>query len=356
MMNKFNLLLLLSLNFLFFSCGSNNGNKKSDFSLQLAENKSEFKHNETLKASISNKENKTIDSVGFYLGNSYIKSSNNTGDLTYDLKDALLGSQTLKAIVYTEGTTDTLQQALKIMNAQAPKVYTYEVVNTYPHSTESYTQGLEFHNDTLYESTGQYGRSKLKKVDLESGEVLNEISIAEEYFAEGITILNDKIFQLTWQEGEGFIYDLHSFEKTGTFAYNQSKEGWGLCNNGEQIFKSDGTEKIWILDPETLAEKTFIQPTTNNSIKSKFNELEWVDGMICANTYQIPSVAIINPKSGGIEGIISFKGLQEKLGNLDSLDPRNDVLNGIAYNSNTGKLYVTGKKWDTLFEVKIIEK
>ena len=353
-MNKFNLLLLLTLNFLFFSCGSNNGNKKSDFSLQIAENKSEFNQSETLKASIGNKENKTIDSVAFYLGNTYLNSDGNT--LNYSLENSLLGNQILKAIVYSTESTDTLNRSLKIMSSRAPKVYTYEVLNTYPHSTDSYTQGLEFHNDTLYESTGQYGRSKLKKVDLETGEVLNEISISEEYFAEGITILDNNIYQLTWQEDEGFIYDLNSFEKTGTFAYNQSKEGWGLCNNGEKIFKSDGTEKIWILDPETLAETTYIQPTTNTSIKSKFNELEWVDGMIYANTYQFPSVAIINPGSGAIEGIISFKGLQEKLGNKNKLDPRNDVLNGIAYNPNTNKLYVTGKKWDTLFEVKIIEK
>ncbi len=355
MMNKFNLLSLFILNFLFFSCGSNNGNKKSDFSLKIVENKSEFKLNEKLNASIINEKEKTMDSVSFYLGDQYLQSSK-TGDFEINLQNTLLGNQVLKAIVFSEESTDTLSKNILILNTKSPKVYTYEIVNSFPHDVTSYTQGLEFHGDTLYESIGQYGKSKLRKVQLESGDVLKEIKLDDQYFAEGLTILKDKLYLLTWQEGEGFIYNLNTFEKTGSFGYNQSKEGWGLCNNEEKIFKSDGTEKIWILDPETLAEKSFIQPTTNTSVKSKFNELEWVDGKIYANTYQFPSVAIINPENGAIEGIISFKGLKEELGNTEKLDPANDVLNGIAYNSETGKLYITGKKWDKIFEVKIIEK
>lgn len=354
-MTKFNLLLLLTLNLLFISCGSNNGNKKSEFSLEIENKRSDFKLNESLSATIGNTKNKPIDSVSFYLGSQFLKSTKD-GKVNIELENSLLGNQILKAIVFSEETTDTLSKSIKILNSSTPTVYTYKVVKTYPHDITSYTQGLEFHEDTLYESIGQYGQSKLRQVELETGQVLKEIKLDNEYFAEGITIIGDKLFQLTWQEDEGFIYDLNTFEKKGSFGYNHSKEGWGLCNNGENIFKSDGTEKIWILDPETLAEKSYIQPTTNTSIKSQFNELEWVDGMIYANTYQFPSVAIINPENGGIEGIINFKGLKEKLGNLKDLDPRNDVLNGIAYNPNSKKLYVTGKKWDTIFEVEIIKK
>ncbi len=351
MMNKFNLLLLFTLNFLIFSCGSNNGNKKSDFSLKIEENKSEFKLNESLKASIINSKNRSIDSVSYYLGNEYLNSSQN-GDFSIDLQNTLLGNQSLKAIVHSEEGTDTVSENIKILNTEAPTVYTYEIVNSYPHDITSYTQGLEFHGDTLYESIGQYGKSKLRKVDLESGEVLKEIKLDDQYFAEGLTILNDKLYQLTWQAGQGFIYDLDTFEKTGTFGYNQSEEGWGLCNNGDKIFKSDGTEKIWILDPETLAEKSYIQPSTNKSTYKQFNELEWVNGKIYANTYQKDGVAIINPDNGAIEGLVSFKGLRNKVSQHDKLD----VLNGIAYNPDTDKLYVTGKNWDRIFEVKIVEK
>ena len=350
-MNKFNLLLLFILNFLIFSCGSNNGNKKSDFSLKIDQNKSLFKLNESLKASLVNSKNRSIDSVSFYLGDRYMNSSK-TGDLNLDLQNALLGNQTLKAVVYGEEITDTVSKDIKILNTTAPTLYTYEVVNTYPHDITSYTQGLEFHGDTLYESIGQYGRSKLRKINLETGEVLKEIKLDDEYFAEGLTILGDKLYQLTWQENEGFIYDLESFEKTGSFGYNQSEEGWGLCNNGEKIFKSDGTEKIWILDPETLAEQSYIQPTHHKSISTKLNELEWVKGRIYANTYQKDGVAIINPENGAIEGIINFSDLRNQVSQHDKLD----VLNGIAYNPNTDKLYVTGKNWDKIFEVKIIKK
>ncbi|MCH4823573.1 glutaminyl-peptide cyclotransferase [Gramella lutea] len=350
-MNKFNLLFLFILNFLFFSCGSNNGNKKSDFSLKIAENQSEFNLSENLKATILNKKNRSIDSVSFFLGNQYLNSSKN-GEFSLELQNALLGNQSLKAIVYSEEGTDTLSENIKILNTEAPTLYTYEIVNSYPHDITSYTQGLEFHGDTLYESIGQYGSSKLRKVDLESGEVLKEIRLDDQYFAEGITILGDKLYQLTWQEGQGFIYDLDSFEKTGTFGYNQSKEGWGLCNNGEKIFKSDGSEKIWILDPETLVEKSYLQPSTNKSTFEKFNELEWVNGLIYANTYQRDGVAIINPKNGAIEGLVNFKNLRNKVTQHDKLD----VLNGIAYNPTTDKLYVTGKNWDKIFEVKIVEK
>lgn len=351
MMNKFNLLLLFILNFLIFSCGSNNGNKKSDFSLQINENKSEFKLNDELKASILNTKNKNIDSVSYYFNDLYLKSSKD-GNFNLNLVEMRLGNQLLKAIVYSEESTDTLSRSIQILNTKAPVLYTYEVINSYPHDITSYTQGLEFHGDILYESIGQYGKSKLRKVDLESGEVLKEIKLDDQYFAEGITILGDKLYQLTWQEGEGFIYDLDSFERTGTFGYNQSKEGWGLCNNGQKIFKSDGTEKIWILDPETLAEKSYIQPTTHKSVSTKFNELEWVDGKIYANTYQKDGVAIINPENGAIEGLINFSDLRDKVTQHNKLD----VLNGIAYNPETNKLYVTGKNWDKIFEVKIMEK
>ena len=352
MMNKFNSLLVFILSFIIFSCGSNNGNKKSDFFLQLANNQSEFKLNESLQASIINKEEKEIDSVSFYFGDRYLKSINAGEEFSLNLDNMLLGNQTLKAVIYTPDVTDTLIENIKILNSQPPTVYTYEIINSYPHEATSYTQGLEFHEGILYESIGQYGKSKLRKLNLDTGEVLQEITLEDQYFAEGLTILNGNIYQLTWQEGEGFIYDLESFKRTGSFAYNQSKEGWGLCNNGEKIFKSDGTEKIWILDPQTLAERSYIQPTHHKSISTQLNELEWVDGKIFANTYQKDGVAIINPENGAIEGLINFSGLRDKVTQHDQLD----VLNGIAYNAETDQLFVTGKNWDKIFEVKIVEK
>ncbi|MCM4154539.1 glutaminyl-peptide cyclotransferase [Gramella sp. AN32] len=351
----FNFLLLLILNLFIFSCGSNSGKNKSDFSLKI-DGKTTIVNNETLTFSIKNDQQKTVDSVAVFIGKDYMSSSRKLDHIQLDLNKAKLGNQSLTAIVYYEGKKDSLKKDLKILNNVAPKIYTYEIINTYPHDVEAYTQGFEFHGDTLYESIGQYGKSKLRKVQLKDGKVLEEIKIDEQYFAEGLTILNDKLYQLTWKEGIGFIYNLNDFKKTGSFAYNQSEEGWGLCNDGQKIYKSDGTEKIWILNPENMTETYYIQPTTNTSVKSKFNELEWIQGKIYANTYQFPSVAIINPKNGAIEGLINFKGLIDEIGNKSSLDTNNDVLNGIAYKPETDQIFVTGKRWDTVFEIRLIEK
>src|SRR5690606_594729 len=172
------------------------------------------------------------------------------------------------------------------------------------------------------------------------------------YFGEGLTILNQKIYQLTWRAKKGFIYDLETLDYTGSFAYNQSKEGWGLCNDGQKIYKSDGTEKIWTLNSETLAEEDYIEIYTNTSRIKSVNELEWVGGKIFANVYQQNAIAIINPKTGAVEGVINLKGLQEKV----SQHPGLDVLNGIAYKGEKNKLFITGKNWDKLFEIEYIEK
>lgn len=351
-MRIFNFLLLFILSFSIFSCGSKNGKKSSLFSVEISENKHDFKLHDELKAGIKSKENINIDSVALFLGNDRLPFQGDSKNISLKLDNVKLGTLPLKFIVYSAEGKDTLVKDIKILNDKAPVIYTYEIVNSYPHDMTSYTQGLEFHDGVLYESTGLRGESKLRKLDLESGEVLKEINLDDQYFAEGLTILNGKIYQLTWQSGEGFIYDLDSFEKTGTFVYNNSKEGWGLCNDGKSIYKSDGTDKIWILDPETLEEKDYIEPTHHKSSATRLNELEWVEGEIYANTWQKDGVAIINPENGAIDGLIDFSGLRDKVTQHDKLD----VLNGIAYNPETKKLYVTGKNWDKIFEVKIVEK
>ncbi len=355
-MTKFNFLLLFTLNFLVFSCGNNSGKKTSSFSLKTSQNKSEYQLGGNIDVSLQNKKNKEIDSVQFYFEDQLLKSSTGNYSYTIPLKDQKLGNQNLRAIVFYNGEQDTVTTTVKIYNDKAPVAYTYEVVNTYPHDPNAYTQGLEFHRDTLYESTGEYGKSSLREVDLKSGKVLKQIDLPDNRFGEGLTIWKDKVYQLTWRAGEGYIYNLDDFKKTGSFSYKQSKEGWGLTHDGKKLYKSDGTEKIWILDPETLAEQDYIQTVTNRTISSKLNELEWVDGKIYANTYQKDGVAIINPKNGAIEGVIDFRGLRDLLDNKDELDPQNHVLNGIAYNPDTKQLYVTGKDWDKMFEVKIIKK
>ncbi|MDT0643899.1 glutaminyl-peptide cyclotransferase [Zunongwangia sp. F363] len=351
-MKNIKILALFTLSFLAFSCGSNSDKKSSGFSLVTSEKTAEYKLGEEVQVSLKNSKNKEIDSVSFFFEGERLSAENNGRSARFKLQDYKVGNQQIEADIYAEGEKQEITKTIKVLSNKAPVSYTYNIINTYPHDQDAYTQGLEFHNDTLYESTGQYGSSSLRKVNLETGEVLNKISLDDQYFGEGLTILNNKIYQLTWREGEGLVYNLDDFEKTGTFAYNQSEEGWGLCNDGEKLYKSDGTEKIWILNPETLAEETYIQPAHHLGLSSKLNELEWVNGKIYANTYQKDGVAIINPESGIIEGVIDFRGLREKVTQHAKLD----VLNGIAYNPNTDRLYVTGKNWDKIFEVEIVEK
>lgn len=346
-----NLLYLFILNLFLFSCGTNSDKKTSDFSLNLPASKAEYQLGETIEVALNNPKNREIDSTRFYFQEKPISSENNTS-LKLPLQDQKLGNHSISAMVYSEGETDTIEISVKIYNDTAPVGYTYNIVNTYPHDQNAYTQGLEFHRDTLFESTGQYGSSSLRKTNYETGEVISQVDLDDKYFGEGISIMNNKIYQLTWNEGEGLIYDVETLQREGSFKYNRSEEGWGLCNDGTKFFKSDGTEKIWILNGQTLAEETYIQPTTHRSISTQLNELEWVEGKIYANTYQKDGVAIINPENGAIEGLINFKGLRDQV----TQHPKLDVLNGIAYNPTTKRLYVTGKNWDKLFEVEIIKK
>lgn len=343
-MNIFKYLTIIFLSTLLFACGTNNGQKKSDFILKTNSKNNTFLNNESLSLTIENPKNQPIDSVQYKLENKKIGESTS-------LIDIKLGKHTVEAIVYSNNEQQSVFQNIIILNNEAPKIFTYKIINEYPHDITSYTQGLEFFNDTLYESTGQYKESKLRKIDFKTGKILKNINLADEYFGEGLTILNNKILQLTWQKGIGFIYDLNTFEKINSFKYGKSKEGWGLCNDGKIIYKSDGTEDIWILNPETLIEQDYIQVYTNKGPIKEINELEWINGKIYANRYQKDGVAIINPKNGAVIGVIDFSPLKKLVTQHQGLD----VLNGIAFNPKTKTVFVTGKRWDKLFEIEIIE-
>ncbi len=347
-MNIVKFFTLSSFLVFFLACGEGNAPASSFFDIQLEGNKKQFQQNETTAISIKNKKEKSIDKVTYSIDGQELSVS----DYKITFNVPKLGNKVLKAVIEYEGTSVEISKKIKLLSAQAPEVYTYEIVNEYPHDIKAYTQGLEFHNDTLYESTGKNGTSWLRKIDYASGKVLQQIDLDNTFFGEGITILNGKIYQLTWQSRTGFIYELNGFKKLDNFQYGKSKEGWGLANDGSKIFKSDGTEKIWFLNPETLVEEGYLETVTDKSIFNKANELEYVDGKLYANVYQKESMMIIDAKSGAIEGVVNFGGLKKKVTQHEALD----VLNGIAYHPERKTFFVTGKKWDKLFEVKILKK
>ena len=228
-----------------------------------------------------------------------------------------------------------------------PVVYTYKVVNAYPHDREFFTEGLVFENGFLYEGTGLNGSSTLRKVELETGNILQLRKLPAEFFGEGITIYKDRIIQLTYQSRVGFVYKKDDFQILGTFNY--STEGWGLTNDGKHLIMSDGTSTLYFLDPQTFREVSRINVHDKNGPVSGLNELEYVKGEIYANVWPTERIARIDPGTGRVVGWIYLKGLS----NLPN-ENRDNVLNGIAYDPAGDRLFVTGKFWPKLFEIKLV--
>ena len=226
-------------------------------------------------------------------------------------------------------------------------VYTYEIVNRYPHDRDVFTQGLVFENGVIYEGTGRYGGSSLRKVELETGKVRQIYELPDQYFGEGITVFGDTIIQLTWKSGVGFIYDKNSFELLRDFAYDT--EGWGITHDGECLIMSDGTSALRFLNPETFEITRRIDVNDNGVPVDRLNELEYINGRIYANVWQTDNIAIIEPGSGQVSGWIDLSGLLPP----QSYSTPVDVLNGIAYDTANERLFVTGKLWPWLFEIRI---
>jgi glutaminyl-peptide cyclotransferase len=228
--------------------------------------------------------------------------------------------------------------------------YTFTVVQAFPHDTAAYTQGLAYRDGFLYEGTGRNGRSSLRKVRIETGEVVQRVDLGSEFFGEGITIVNDKVFQLTWTSKVGFVYDLNDFHLLRRFSY--SGEGWGLATDGRDLFLSDGTAEIRVLDAETFQEKRRLKVHDGSTRVDQLNELEFVEGQIFANVWHSNRIARISPRTGEVVGWIDLTGL---LSSVYRLEPE-AVLNGIAYDPARKRLFVTGKLWPSVFEISLSPK
>ena len=239
------------------------------------------------------------------------------------------------------------------VSAAAPRptpVYTYRIVHTFPHDRTAFTQGLEYRGGFLYEGTGLNGHSSIRKVELETGKVLQQVPVEDVYFGEGITLLDQRIIELTWQGGRGFVYDRDTFRRTGSFDY--PGEGWGLTHNDRQVFMSDGTAQIRIWDPSTLHEIRRITVHDGATPVPSLNELEYVHGELYANVWQTDRIARIDPADGRITGWIDLTGLLTPA----ETSAGADVLNGIAYDSLGDRLFVTGKLWPKIFEIRLIPR
>ena len=326
---------------LILNCSSD---LNSGFKIQIKSSSDKILLDDEIFINVISPNNKIIDSIEYYLNGGLVSNE-------VKLVDYKVGENNVSVKIFSNNETISINKKFDIYSNIEPEIMTYNVISEYTHDKNAYTQGLEFYKNQLYESTGLNGKSTLRKSDYKSGEILNIVNLDYEYFGEGLTVINDKIYQLTWKNNIGIIYDL-DFNKIGTFDYGKSKEGWGLCNDGSFIYKSDGTNKIWVLDPETLQEIRFNEVLTNKSRIKNINELEYIDGKIYANTYQFNRdvVIVINPLNGVVERVIDFSGIRDRVTQKADLD----VMNGIAYFD--GKMFVTGKNWDKLFEVEIVSK
>lgn len=229
------------------------------------------------------------------------------------------------------------------------KEYRLEVVQEYPHDTESYTQGLFFHEGNMYESTGLHGKSTFRKVDILTGEALEKMNFDKKYFVEGSVVMGDNLYILTWESRIAFVYDAKTLEYKSSWKY--PREGWGITTDGKQLIASDGTANLYFMNENFALDRKVIVKYEEAPVRF-LNELEYIDGKIWANVYTADEIVIINPKDGRVEGVIDCRGLLPK--NLHTSST--DVLNGIAYDPENEKIYLTGKNWPRLYEVKLIEK
>lgn len=342
-------LILLGIAALSSSCSDKEENY---FNIDQSKFEKHYTAGQTLALRIDNPKNKDIDSVVIFVNDQRMGSTKGATEYKMPIDGKKLGYMNLKTLVYYEGKADpqeSLARVEVVSNVQ-PKLIGYTLVNSYPHDTASFTQGLEFYRDTLIETTGQRGNSRLLKTDYKTGKIYKSLGLDQQYFGEGVTIIDGKIFYLTWQEQTGFIYNADTWKLEKTFTYDRKIEGWGMTNDGKWIYHSDGTEKIWRMDPKTQKLLDHINVYTASTKIKQVNELEYVDGKIYGNVWQKDAIAVIDVTNGAVTGIIDLSALRSKISH-----PAAEVLNGIAYNKKTGTFFVTGKYWDKMFEIKLTE-
>jgi glutaminyl-peptide cyclotransferase len=257
-----------------------------------------------------------------------------------------LGYHKLDVSVYKKGKPRTVELPFVIVSDIVPKELLFTKIQTITHDAKSYTQGFEIYNNIMYESSGQYSASSIRKVNLKTGQLINEKKLDPSFFAEGLTVLIGKVYQLTWKEGQCIIYDedLKEIKKIGFRSTNG--EGWGICNDGVSLIISDGSNKLSYINPETFAVEKVMEIYAGNTPVNYLNELEYVNGYIYANIYTTNQIAKIEAKTGKVLGVIELSSLKNE-------NPNGEVLNGIAYQKSTNTFFVTGKYWDKTYEISI---
>jgi len=334
---------------------SNSHSRRPVTSIQFESKKKIFPLGEEVKIDLQTKiKEGEIAKIEIAVDGKVVQSSNKlTNTFLYKTFDYGIGKHIIKiSATKTDGVSGDNYVEITVVSDTKPVNYSYQIVAEYSHNITHFTQGLEFHDNQLFEGTGQEGASAIYRLNILTGKSKEEYKLDNQYFGEGITILNNKLYELTYKNKIGFVYDLNTFKLLNTWNY-KSEEGWGLTNDGHSLIMSDGTENIYYIHPETFKEVRKLQVYNQHNAVTNLNELEFIKGDIWANIWQTDTIVIIDPETGKVKGEINMSGL---LGSIVQTQKEPlDVLNGIAWNPVTDKIYVTGKWWPKIFEIKLIK-
>ncbi|MCJ8209296.1 glutaminyl-peptide cyclotransferase [Mucilaginibacter sp. RS28] len=353
--------LLLAALIVLYSCGNHQEQTTSDNITLTPDAGTTVRSGEAVPVKVSAGDIKP-DSVVYLLDSTRVGVQKDLSAFSLKTDSVKLGVRIITAKVYQGGKSNEGSTNVVIVAAKAPEVLTYKIEKSFPHDTSSFTEGLEYHDGYFYESDGGYagsseGNSSLRKVDPATGKAVLKTDVDPKVFAEGITVIDGKVIQLTYHEKVGYTYDAKTLKRLSTFPFNAAAQGWGLCNDGKQLYatfaESDagGTNQILILDKNTYQRKGVIDVYDDKGPVTNLNELEYINGMLYANVWQTDTIVVIDPKTGAVQQRIDLGTLYP----ADQRAPNADVLNGIAYDKAGNRIFITGKKWPKLYQVKFVK-
>jgi len=296
------------------------------------------------------------DSIVYLLDSVRIGSKKDSSAFSLQTDTLKVGTRLITARVYEGGKSQEISTDIVLLSAKVPDEYTYKVVKVFPHDTSSYTEGLQYADGVLYESTGSYGTSTIRKSDLNTGKALKVTKMDKKYFGEGISVVGDKVIQMTYREKVGFVYDKNDLHLISTFENKVGNEGWGMCFDGRKLYSDDGTSRIWFLNKDNYHLTGYIDVLDDKGAINEINELEYIDDKLYANVYTKDTILVIEPKTGAVLKRADMKNLWPVSARPKDYDNINNVLNGIAWDEKGRRLFVTGKKWPHVYQIELVKK
>jgi glutamine cyclotransferase len=349
MKNKIILPLIIVIA-LVYGCGK----KQQETTLSISpEAGTSYKQGQDVAIKLSYPANLKPDSIVYLIDSARLGSKKDSSAITLKTDTLPLGPRGITAKLYQGGKSQDISTNIVLLAPKAPEKYTFKVEKVFPHDTSSFTEGLLYQDGYLYESTGEPGHSVLRKVNLTTGKAVQEAKLDSQYFGEGSAIIGDKILMLTYKDPRvGFVFDKKTFKLIKTFPYHVGVEGWGLAFDGKKLYTDDSTNRIWFLDKDNYRQIGYIDVYDDNGPVNSINELEYIDGKLYANIWETNDIIVIDPKSGAVLERVDLTNLYPQ--NKRNLNA--DVLNGIAWDAQGKRLFITGKKWPNLYQVKFVKK